>query len=128
MTAPILLILGSIVGIFLAMEAGRLIRKWRQLPDQAPNISETIQASVFALMGLLIGFTSYGAGTRFDIRLSRTAQEANAIGTAYLRLDLLPPEAQPSLREDFRNYLRSRLTVIDSVPYREAVNAALDRS
>jgi hypothetical protein len=36
-------------------------------------------------------------------------QEANAIGTAYLRIGLLPQSAQPPLRDDFRNYLDARI-------------------
>ena len=38
-------------------------------------------------------------------------QETNAIGTAYLRLDLLPANAQPALWETFRSYVDSRLKV-----------------
>jgi len=77
---------------------------------------------------------SDGAADRFyflwrrDIRRNLIAQEANAIGTAYLRLDLLPPETQPKLREDFRKYLRSRLDVYREIPDIKAVNVALDRS
>jgi hypothetical protein len=79
-------------------------------------------------MALLIGFTFYGAGERFDIRRNLIVQEANAIGTAYLRLDLLPPDKQPELREDFRDYLRSRLAVFEKIPDVKAVQVALERS
>src|SRR5262249_55448700 len=72
--------------------------------------------------------TIYGAGTRYDNRRNLTGQESNAIGTAYLRLDLLPPETQPELRENFRKYLRSRLAVYHAIPDIQAVNAALERS
>jgi hypothetical protein len=56
------------------------------------------------------------------------ADEANAIGTAYLRLDLLPAEAQPQLREDFRRYVRSRFSVYRAIPDAEAVRAELSKS
>jgi hypothetical protein len=42
--------------------------------------------------------------------------EANAIGTAWLRLDLLPQAAQPALREKFRQYTETRLTIIRKIP------------
>ena len=61
-------------------------------------------------MGLLIAFTFSGAATRFDGRRQLIGEEANAIGTAYLRMDLLPQAAQPALREDFRNYVDARLS------------------
>jgi hypothetical protein len=43
------------------------------------------------------------------VRRDLTTREANAIGTAYLRLDLLPEEAQPMLREEFRRYVDTRI-------------------
>jgi hypothetical protein len=58
-------------------------------------------------MGLLIAFTFSGAASRFDTRRQLVVEEANAIGTAYLRLDLLPASAQSALRESFRRYLEA---------------------
>jgi hypothetical protein len=43
-------------------------------------------------------------------------QETNAIGTAYLRINLLPAQTQPPLRESFRRYLDSRLEFYRSIP------------
>jgi len=125
-----LVISGLVAGILLSIEAGHQVGRWRwpRLPASARTVPPTLEASVFGLMGLLIAFTFYGAGSRFDIRRNLIAQEANAIGTAYLRLDLLPAEAQPVLRDDFRKYLHSRLAVYRMIPDIKAVNAALDRS
>src|SRR5580700_1393524 len=39
--------------------------------------------------------------------------EASAIGTAYLRIDLLPSNDQPQIRALFREYLDARLRAID---------------
>ncbi len=57
-----------------------------------------VEGAVFGLVGLLIAFTFSGAGTRFDTRRQLVVEETNAIGTAYLRLDLLPAALQPALR------------------------------
>ena len=57
-----------------------------------------VEGAVYGLLGLLIAFTFSGAGLRFDHRRSLVVEEANAIGTAYLRIDLLPEDAQPALR------------------------------
>jgi len=92
------------------------------------SISSIIETSVLGLMGLLIGFSFYAAGTRFDARRSLMGQEANAIGTAYLRIDLLPRESQPPLREDFREYIRSRLATFHKIPDMNAVNEEIARS
>jgi hypothetical protein len=73
-------------------------------------------------MGLLVAFTFYGAALRFDARRSLIVEEANAIDTAYLHLDLLPGDAQPELRENFREYVRSRLQIYREIPDWEAVD------
>jgi hypothetical protein len=127
---PVALICGLVAIILLFFEAGWRVglRRWARVPETRRTVSATLAGSVFALMGLLIAFTIYGAGTRYDNRRNLTGQESNAIGTAYLRLDLLPPETQPGLREDFRKYLRSRLAVYHAIPDIKAVNAALERS
>ena len=58
---------------------------------------------------LVIAFTFSGAVTRFETRRDLIREEANDIGTAYLRLDLLPAARQPALRQDFRDYVQARL-------------------
>jgi hypothetical protein len=72
------------------------------------------------LLGLMIAFTFSGASGRFDGRRKLVVEEANDIGTAWLRIDLLPTEAQAPLRELFRRYLDSRLDT-----YRKAKGAEM---
>src|SRR5689334_5432630 len=87
-----------------------------------------VEGAVFALFGLLLAFTFSGAGARYDTRRLQITTEANAIGTAYLRLDLLAPADQPALRERFRDYVTLRLAVFAKFPDLAAVKAALARS
>ncbi|MGZ3444279.1 MAG: bestrophin-like domain [Myxococcaceae bacterium] len=95
-----------------------------------PERSEVgaVDGAVFALLGLLIAFTFSGAADRFERRRSLIVHEANAIGTAYLRLDVLPPATQPALRESFRQYLDARLAVYRAIPDMVAVHEALRRA
>jgi hypothetical protein len=92
------------VGILLFLKLGRWLgqRAIGRHGAQSAN-SGTLEGAVFARLGLLIAFTFAGALTRFDVRRSQAVEEANAIGTAYLRIDLVPADAQPQLRETFRN-------------------------
>jgi hypothetical protein len=55
-------------------------------------------------------------------------EEANIIGTSYLRLDLLPADTQPRLREEFRKNLRSRIATFQKVPDIQATRLELARS
>src|SRR4029077_8746233 len=71
--------------------------------------SNSLETAVFAFLGLLIAFTFSGALTRFDVRRGQVVAEANAIGTAYYRVDLLPASVQPKLRASLREYVDSRI-------------------
>jgi hypothetical protein len=98
-----------IVGLLIAcIEFGRRFRL-RRREEKASSGLGVIDGAVFGLMALLLGFSFSGAVSRFDIRRELIVQETNAIGTAWLRVDLLPEAAQPQIREDFRAYLDARL-------------------
>jgi len=84
-----------------------------------------VDGAVFALLGLLLAFTFSGAASRFDARRQLVVEEANNIGTAYLRIDLLPADAQPKLRDTFRRYVDSRINVYRKLPDIEAARAEL---
>src|SRR5580704_8585929 len=103
--------------ILASLEVGRRIGIHRRKadPEGASTGLGAIEGAVFGLMGLLIAFTFSGAASRFDARRQLVGEEANAIGTAYLRIDLLPQSAQPALREDFRNYADARLATFRKV-------------
>jgi len=90
--------------------------------------SSSIEAAVFALLGLLIAFTFSGALSRFDERRNLVVAEANAIGTAYLRIDVLAPSTQPRLREAFRQYVDSRIATYRKLPDLQAAEHELQHS
>ena len=83
----------------------------RRLRDKHSNAitSTPTEGAVFALFGLLLAFTFSGAVARLDDHRKFIVEEANDIGTAYLRLDLLPAGAQPGTASGFpRVCCRSR--------------------
>ncbi|MGH9671380.1 MAG: hypothetical protein ACRD3A_14855 [Terriglobales bacterium] len=123
----VLFVVGLFLGMLLLLETGRRIglRGMAKDSEGASAGPGTVEGAVFGLMGLLIAFTFSGAASRFDTRRQLIGQEANAIGTAYLRLDLLPAAAQPALRESFRRYLDARLEVYRKLPDVEAAKQAL---
>jgi hypothetical protein len=127
-----LLVVTGLFTIMLAlMEIGRRIgMRRRKLDVSGANAGlAAIDGAVFGLMGLLVAFTFSGAAGRFDTRRQLIGQEANAIGTAYVRIDLLPAEAQTNLREDFRNYVDARLAYFKNLTSDDkAAKAALDQS
>lgn len=74
-----------------------------------------IDGAVFALLGLLIAFTFTGAAVRFDTRRELIVEHVNAIGTAWLRLDLLEKGTDRELRELFREFVSSQLILTQDV-------------
>lgn len=92
------------------LEAGRALRR-----RGSAEGNSAVEGAVFALFGLLLAFTFSGAISRYDQHRQLVTQEVNDIGTAYLRLDLLPAERQPGLRQLFREYVNSRLHIYDAV-------------
>jgi hypothetical protein len=106
-----LLAAGLMVCMLAAMEIGwrRGNRRVLRDPEGAEKGTTTTDSAVFALFGLLLAFTFSGAAQRFVDRRDLINDEANAIGTAYLRTSLLPADAQPALRALYRHYVEVRL-------------------
>ena len=117
-----LIVISLFIGMLLALAAGRYLgrRNISQETETARIRLTAVEAAIFGLMGLLIAFTFSGAASRYELRRQMIVDEANAIGTAYLRLDLLPSQAQPALREKFRRYLEARIAVYRLIPDLEA--------
>ncbi|HEY7318779.1 MAG TPA: DUF4239 domain-containing protein [Candidatus Binatia bacterium] len=130
-TVSDLLLAGSLMfGMIILLEVGRRIgiRQIARDPDGSRTGLAVIDSAVFGLLGLIIAFTFSGAMSRLDARRQLIVQETNAIGTAYLRLHLLPPSAQPGLRDKFRRYVDSRLAVYQKFPDIAAAKAELAQS
>lgn len=108
-----------LVGMILIYELGRQIGRAqiRRNPKGLARGIGAAEGSVFGLLGLLIAFTFSGAAARLVERRALITEEANDIGTAYLRLDLLAEDDKADLRERFRKYaeLRSTPPKIDSM-------------
>jgi len=96
------------LGMLACLEIGRKMGKSAAVAVGKEGLG-VIEGAMFALLGLLVAFTFSGAASRFEGRRHLIVEEANDIGTAYLRVDLLPPDAQPEIRDLFRRYVDSRL-------------------
>lgn len=108
--------------LIVCLEAGRRAGRKAFSSDRAhPSGLGTVEAVTFGLLGLMLAFTFSGAAERLDTRRGQIVDEANAIGTAWLRLDVLPANMQPKLREAIRRYTDSRIAV-----YRTFAESGLD--
>ena len=101
----------TVVLIFLAVEAGFRVGRWRQ--RRAEHERETpvaaIVAATLGLLAFLLAFTFGMAASRFEIRRGLVLDEANAIGTTYLRAALVPEPHRTEIRTLLRDYVDLRL-------------------
>jgi hypothetical protein len=118
---------GLFIGMLLLYEVGRRIgvAGLARDPGGVTNGSGPAEAAIFGLLGLLLAFTFSGAASRFEERRHLVAEEANAIGTAYLRVDLVSADAQPALLQLFSHYLDTRLETFRSLADVAATKANL---
>ncbi len=107
--------------VLVAMEIGRRIGR---NTDETPGAG-AVNGAIFAILGLILAFSFSGAASRFDQRRELIVQEANAIGTAYLRIDLAPAETQPALRAAFKRYVDARIAAYKVVNDDTAFRAGL---
>jgi hypothetical protein len=126
----LLLVLSLLLsGMALALWAGRHIgeRRARLGSDGLSAGAMTVQSAIAGLVALLLAFTVAGAGERLDVRRRLIVDESNAIGTAWLRLDLLPADRRLVLRERFRAYLDTRIATFRKLPDVRAALAEVER-
>jgi hypothetical protein len=130
MIAPLAIALLVFVGIALSFTIGRRLgaHAARRDPKGFTKGNAAIDGAVYGLCGLLLAFTFSGAATRFDGRRELMGREANTIGTAYLRLDLLPDDVRETVKKKMRDYLDARIEMFASVSNRPVAYAAMARA
>lgn len=106
---PLLLALCVFGGTILSAEIGYQCGSRRRAEDTERNDLGVVQGAVLGLLGLLLGFSFAGAAGRFVERQDLIVREANAIGTAYLRADLVPEPAGGAMRSTLREYAALRV-------------------
>jgi len=107
---PLLIFALSFIAFYLSALVGGYVRKRGQpLGDDERRDVDVVQTASLTLLGLLIGFTFSMALTRYDQRKGYEEAEANAIGTEYVRAELLPAADTARVQELLKKYLDLRV-------------------
>ncbi|HXZ80790.1 MAG TPA: hypothetical protein VEG30_12725 [Terriglobales bacterium] len=115
LNAPLLLFLCSLVALWICSRLGNLISaRLRPLREDERKDFEVVSAATLTLLGLIIGFSFSMAISRYDQRKNYEEAEANAIGTEYVRADLLPSSEAGKVRELLKSYLNQRVLFYES--------------
>jgi hypothetical protein len=104
----LILLAAAEIGFFFAT------RHRRATPERRASEVGGLQAAFLGLLALLLGFTFSMALGRFDSRRNLVLQEANAIGTTYLRASFLPASDQAAVEKMLRRYIDLRLPLYDA--------------
>lgn len=98
---------------------------WKDADQGGGNI---VQTSLFAVLGLVLAFTYSSSVSRYDARKAAVTTEANAIGTAFLRSDLLVEPGKTELKTTLLDYARTRTVPRGSVQNDEDRKVAIART
>jgi hypothetical protein len=102
---------GYIVLLLASMEGGYRLGRWR-VAHAAGEKEQTVGAMVASILGLValvLGFTFSLAASRFDARRMAVLEESNAVGTTYLRAQMLPEPERAEIARILREYVEVRI-------------------
>ena len=109
LTYPRVFFVFSLVLLWLSAHLGAFLRRRWPLKDDQRDDFGIVQTATLTLLGLIIGFSFSMAISRYDLRKNYEEAEANAIGTEYVRADLIPTSGAVALRVELKNYLDLRI-------------------
>jgi hypothetical protein len=104
---PAVLVVALVVQC-LAAYVGDLLRRRRAVPADGGEFGATLPAAL-TLLGLIVGFSFSMAVSRYDQRKNYEEAEANAIGTEYVRAELLPTAGPARVRNLLLQYTGQRI-------------------
>jgi len=127
---PFLVLFVSVLAFWVAARIGGTLRKRKKdLGNESHEELMFVLGGTLTLLGLIIGFTFSMAVNRYDQRKNYEEQEANAIGTEYVRADLLPAADAAKVRVLLKSYLNQRILYYTTrnMQRRREINAQIAR-
>ncbi len=121
---PLWLLIGiMVIGVLVSIECGYRLGSYRarRPSHELETPVGTMIGATLGLLAFILAFTFGLAADRFEARRKMVVEEANAIGTAYLRAGLLPEEQVPIVREMLKEYVDLRLEAVDKIKLESAV-------
>ncbi|MBC6982180.1 hypothetical protein [Caulobacter sp. 17J80-11] len=116
-SASILLIGGILLfSMTVAGLAGRRMRDWPAPEPSDEAHGGYVVSAVLGLLALLLGFTFSQAISRYDTRRGLVIDEANAVGTAWLRAGLLAEPHRGEIQSVLVRYAENRIALARTAP------------
>jgi hypothetical protein len=120
------LLIGVMLVVLLSVEVGYRLGRFRggQVHEMETPVGEMV-ASTLGLLAFILAFTFGLAATRFDAKRQLVVDEANAVGTTYLRAEMLP-ERGDEIRALLREYVEVRIEAVKPGKLAEGVRRSED--
>ncbi|TAH13470.1 MAG: hypothetical protein EAZ12_01465 [Sphingobacteriia bacterium] len=126
-TDAALLCLFLFISMLLLIAVGYFLHLKSNMSDEGIGV---VEGALFGLLGLIMAFTFGMAGSRFESKRLVITEEANAIGTAYLRVDLYQNDSVKTVfRNHFKQYIEARIESYEvgyNPPMREILKSKSD--
>jgi hypothetical protein len=118
------LFLATVALVLVAVEVGYRLgtRRRRQTETERESSVGAIVGATLGLVAFFLAFTFGLAAARYEARRQVILEEANAIGTTYLRAALLPQPEQSETRRLLREYLEVRINGVRPEIVQQAVS------
>lgn len=105
----VILFIAMVVFNEIGFRSGKFVQS--RTDSEVKSLTGSIQASILGLLALILGFTFSMSMQRYDNRSMALIDEANAIGTAILRIQLLPVQFREEADELFQSYVGLRVDI-----------------
>lgn len=114
----------AIVLAILALEGGYRLGRWRhtRATEEKETPVNAMVGSILGLLAIMLAFTFSMAASRFDARREAVLEEANAIGTTYLRARLLPEPQRSEIARLLREYVQVRVEGVQAGRIEEVIS------
>jgi hypothetical protein len=127
---PLLLFLFSFVSLWLCIWIGGYGLSWKH-KSQTGTMQDfqSIQTATLTLLSLIIGFTFSMSIARYDLRKGLEEAEANALGTLYMRAEILPQQNKSSIQNNLLIYAQERVNYYKTSDYSnlQKTNVAIEK-
>jgi hypothetical protein len=115
MNFPFTLSICALLCLWATARLGAFARgRFSRVEEEDHEAFQILLGAILTLLGLLIGFSFSMATTRYDQRKAYEEEEANAIGTEYVRAELLPEPARTKIQQLLVEYLDLRIQRYDA--------------
>ena len=115
MNFPVILSICTMLVLWAAAQLGAFARgRYSWIDEEDHEAFGILLGATLTLLGLLIGFSFSMATNRYDQRKGYEEEEANAIGTEYVRADLLPQPSRTKIQQLLVEYLDLRIQRYDA--------------